>query len=106
MEKMVNFEGQDYIMRPVKIIRKIEYYSNFYKIKDNNGKIKIIGDYDMKKKRENYKKCKVKIVEKLNTGVEIRFADIEINDKYDRAKKKEKDRKEIEKGYFKWEDER
>ena len=58
--------------------------------------------------RKNYKKCKVEIVDNLNTGIEIKFSDFEIKEKekYNRAKKKEKDRKDIEKGYLKWEDER
>lgn len=58
--------------------------------------------------RKNYKKCKVEIVDNLNTGIEIKFSDFELKEKekYNRAKKKEQDRKDIEKGYFKWEDER
>lgn len=58
--------------------------------------------------RKNYKKCKIEIVDNLNTGIEIKFSDFEIKEKekYNRAKKKEQDRKDIEKGYFKWEDER
>lgn len=58
------------------------------------------------KKINNYKKCKVKLVDQVYSGIEIRFTDIEVEDKYNRAKKKEQDRKDIEKGYFKWEDER
>ena len=56
--------------------------------------------------RKKYKKCKVEIVDNLNTGIEIKFSDFEIKEKekYNRAKKKEQDRKDIEKGYFKWED--
>ena len=60
----------------------------------------------MKDKRDKYKKCKVKLVDQVYSGIEIRFTDIEVEDKYNRAKKKEQDRKDIEKGYFKWEDER
>ena len=60
----------------------------------------------MKDKRDKYKKCKVKLVDKVYSGIEIRFTDIEVEDKYNRAKKKNQDRKDIEKGYFKWEDER
>ena len=58
--------------------------------------------------RKNYKKCKIEIVDNLNTGIEIKFSDFELKEKekYNRAKKKEQDRKDIEKGYFKWEDER
>ena len=58
--------------------------------------------------RKNYKKCKIEIVDNLNTGIEIKFSDFEIKEKekYNRAKKKEQDRKDIEKGYFKWEDQR
>lgn len=58
--------------------------------------------------RKNYKKCKVEIVDNLNTGIEIKFSDFELKEKekYNRAKKKEQDRKDIEKGYFKWEDQR
>ena len=60
----------------------------------------------MGNKKEKYKKCKVKLVDEVYSGIEIRFTDIKVEDKYNRAKKKEQDRKDIEKGYFKWEDER
>ena len=63
--------------------------------------------------KENYKKCKVELVDELESGVQILFTDLEvydqkkeIKDRYERAKKKEQDKKDIEKGYFKWEDER
>lgn len=51
MEEIVNFEGQNYLMKPVKIYKEIEYYSNFYKVTDYNGKIKIIGDCDYGKQK-------------------------------------------------------
>lgn len=60
----------------------------------------------MGNKKDKYKKCKVKLVDQVYSGIEIRFTDIEVEDKYNRAKKKHQDRKDIEKGYFKWEDER
>lgn len=60
----------------------------------------------MGNKKDKYKKCKVKLVDQVYSGIEIRFTDIEVEDKYNRAKKKEQDRKDIEKGYIKWEDER
>ena len=60
----------------------------------------------MENKKTKYKKCKVKLVDKVYSGIEIRFTEIEVEDKYNRAKKKELDRKDIEKGYMKWEDER
>ena len=60
----------------------------------------------MGNKKDKYKKCKVKLVDQVYSGIEIRFTDIEVEEKYNRAKKKNQDRKEIEKGYFKWEDER
>lgn len=63
--------------------------------------------------KKNYKKCNIELVDELETGVQILFTDLEVyeqkkteKDRYERAKKKEQDRKEIEKGYFKWEDER
>lgn len=60
----------------------------------------------MENKKTNYKKCKVKLVDKVYSGIEIRFTEIELEDKYNRAKKKAQDIKDIEMGYFKWEDER
>ena len=61
----------------------------------------------------DYKKCKIEFVDDLETGVQILFTDLEVyeqkrteKDRYNRAKKKEEDRKDIEKGYLKWEDER
>ena len=61
----------------------------------------------------DYKKCKVQLIDDLETGVQILFTDLEVyeqkkteKDRYERAKKKEQDRKDIEKGYLKWEDER
>ena len=55
---------------------------------------------------KKYKKCKVKLVDQVYSGIEIRFTDIEVEDQYNRAKKKNQDRKDVEKGYLKWEDER
>lgn len=63
--------------------------------------------------KKNYEKCNIEFVDVLETGVQILFTDLEVyeqkkteKDRYERAKKKEQDRKDIEKGYFKWEDER
>lgn len=57
----------------------------------------------MEKENKKYKKCKVKLVDKVYSGIEIRFTEIELEDKYNRAKKKEQDRKDIEKGIEEWE---
>ena len=61
----------------------------------------------------DYKKCKVELVDELDTGVQILFTDLEVydqkkdrKDKFNRAREKEQERKDIEKGYLKWEDER
>lgn len=61
----------------------------------------------------DYKKCKVELVDELDTGVQILFTDLEVydqkkdrKDKFNRAREKEQERKEAEKGYLKWEDER
>lgn len=57
----------------------------------------------------DYKKCKVELVDELETGIEVKFSDFSYEpekEKFNRAKEKENTRKEIEKGYFKWEDER
>ena len=66
--------------------------------------------YILEKRKKQYKKFNVELVDELDTGVEIAFTDFAYDtkekDKYNRAKKKQEDRKEIEKGYFKWEDER
>ena len=58
----------------------------------------------------NYKKCKVQLVDDLETGVQILFTDLEVyeqkrteKDRYNRAKKKEEDRKQIERGIEEWE---
>ena len=58
----------------------------------------------------DYKKCKVELVDELDTGVQILFTDLEVydqkkerKDKYERTKKKEQDRKQIERGFEEWE---
>jgi len=58
-----------------------------------------------------YKKCKVELVDELETGVQILFTDLEVydqkkerKDKFNRAKEKENSRKQIEKGWFEWDD--
>lgn len=58
----------------------------------------------------DYKKCKVQLVDDLETGVQILFTDLEVyeqkrteKDRYNRAKKKEEDRKQIERGVEEWE---
>lgn len=57
----------------------------------------------MGNKKDKYKKCKVKLVDQVYSGIEIRFTDIEVEEKYNRAKKKNQDRKEIERGFEEWE---
>lgn len=60
--------------------------------------------------KRNYEKCNIEFVDDLENGIEIAFTDFSYEppekEKYERAKKKQQDRKEIEKGYLKWEDER
>lgn len=58
----------------------------------------------------DYKKCKVELVDELETGIEIAFTDLQVyeqkkekKEKYDRAKKKDQDRKDIERGFEEWE---
>ena len=58
----------------------------------------------------DYKKCKIELVDELETGIQVLFTDLEVyeqkkekKEKYDRAKKKEKDRKDIERGFEEWE---
>lgn len=55
--------------------------------------------------KENFTKCNIELVDELNTGIEINFTDFsyEPKEKYNRAKKKQNDRKEIERGIKEWE---
>ena len=60
-------------------------------------------DY-LNKKLQEYKKCKVEFVEEVELEIDIAVTDFipEEKEKYDRAKKKAEDRKEIDEGYIKW----
>lgn len=40
--EIVEYEGNDYIMKPVMIFQKFEDYSNFYVITNYKGNVKII----------------------------------------------------------------
>lgn len=60
-------------------------------------------DY-LNKKLQEYKKCKVEFVEEVELEIDVAVTDFipEEKEKYDRAKKKAEDRKEINEGYVKW----
>lgn len=60
-------------------------------------------DY-LNKKLQEYKKCKVEFVEEVKLEIDVAVTDFipEEKEKYDRAKKKQEDRKEINEGYVKW----
>lgn len=62
----------------------------------------------MNKKFQEYKKCKVEKVDDLELEIDVDFIDFipEEKEKYNRAKKKQEDRKEIDEGYNKWLDEK
>ena len=64
-------------------------------------------DY-LNKKLQEYKKTKVELVDELPLEIEVTFTDFvpEEKVKYNRAKKRAQDRKEINEGYVKWEEER
>lgn len=60
--------------------------------------------------KRNYEKCNVEFVDNLDIGVEVAFTDFQVydqkkerKDKYERTKKKEQDRKDIERGMGEWE---
>lgn len=60
-------------------------------------------DY-LNKKLQEYKECNVELVEELPLEIDVAVTDFipEEKEKYNRAKKKAQDRKEIEDGYNKW----
>lgn len=63
----------------------------------------------MNKKFQEYKKCKVELVDEVPEEIEIVAIDFDITEekvKYNRAKKKQEDRKKIDEGYGKWLDEK
>lgn len=76
-------------------------YGQFYMHSLPRNQEEIINDM-----LRDYKKCKVELVDDLETGVEINFTDFAYDpkekDKYNRAKKKQEDRKEIERGIEEW----
>ena len=60
--------------------------------------------------KRNYEKCNIEFVDVLETGIEIAFTDLQVydqkkerKDKFNRAREKEQERKDIEKGYMEWE---
>lgn len=60
--------------------------------------------------KRNYEKCNIEFVDVLETGIEIAFTDLQVydqkkerKDKFNRAREKEQDRKEIERGIEEWE---
>lgn len=57
--------------------------------------------------KENFTKCNIELVDELNTGIEVKFSDFSYEpekEKFNRAKEKENTRKQIEKGWFEWDD--